>query len=62
MSIPGESGLKYKLVCHFKLAAEIVRGGVTEFVNDTDGPAFLGRELLWISQSSRSTECTGVHS
>ena len=26
------SGLKYKLMCHFKLAADMVR----EFVNDTD--------------------------
>ena len=34
--------LKYKLMCHFKLAADMVR----EFVNDTDGPAFLERELM----------------
>ena len=35
------SGLKYKLVCHFKLAADMVGGGIREFVNDVDGPAFL---------------------
>jgi hypothetical protein len=29
--------LKYKLICHFKLVADMVE----EFVNDTDRPAFL---------------------
>ena len=37
--------LKYKL-CRFKLAMDMVEGGIREFVNDTDGPAFLKRELL----------------
>ena len=32
------SGLKYKLICHFKLAADVVGGGIQEFVNDTDIP------------------------
>ena len=27
------SGLDDKLVCHFKLAADMVRGGVREFIN-----------------------------
>ena len=39
------SGLKYKLICRFKLAADIVRIGIWKFVNDTDRPAFLEREL-----------------
>ena len=34
-------GLKYELVCCFKLAADMVMGGLKEFVNDADGPAFL---------------------
>ena len=34
-------GLKYELVCHFKLAADMV----SKFVNHTDRPAFLEREL-----------------
>ena len=39
------TGLKYKLICLFKLVADIVGGGIQEFVNDTDGPAFLERLL-----------------
>ena len=39
-------GLKYKLICHFKLAADMVGGDIWEFVNDMDGPAFLERELV----------------
>ena len=35
------SGLKYKLICRFKLAVDIVGGGIKEFVNVTDRPAFL---------------------
>ena len=38
------SGLKYELVCHFKLAVDMVGGGIGEFVND--GPAFMERELM----------------
>jgi hypothetical protein len=37
------SGLKYNLICLFRLAAEMVRGGIEEFVNDTYRPAFLER-------------------
>ena len=36
------SGLKYKLVSCFELAADMVGGGIGDFVNDADGPAFLG--------------------
>ena len=44
--IGGLSGLKYKLICCFKLASDMVRGGIWKFVNDTGGPAFLERELM----------------
>ena len=37
-------GLKYKLICLFKL--DMVRGGIRDFVNDTDGPAFLEKYLM----------------
>ena len=40
------AGFKYKLICRFKLTAEMVWGGIREFVNDTDGPEFLERELM----------------
>ena len=40
------SGMKYKLICHLKVAADMVGGGMREFVNDTDGPAFLERDLM----------------
>ena len=45
---PGRlSALKYKFVCRFKLAVDMVRGGVREFEYDVDGPAFLKRDLVW---------------
>ena len=41
------SRLKYKLICHFKLVADMVGGGIWEFVNDVmEGQAFLERELM----------------
>ena len=40
------AGFKNKLICCFKLAADMVDGGIWEFVNVTDGPAFLERELM----------------
>ena len=40
------SGLKYKLISCFRLAADMVGGGISQSVNDTDGPAFLERELM----------------
>ena len=41
-------GMKYELVCYFKLAVDMVEGGVREFANDADGQAFLERELMEI--------------
>ena len=37
------SGLTYKLVCCFKLAADLVRGGIRKFLYDADRLAFLKR-------------------
>ena len=39
-------GLKYKLICCFKWAADMVGGGIRDFVNDMDRAAFLERELM----------------
>jgi hypothetical protein len=38
-----------KLVCRFKLVVDMVGGGIRQFVNDTEGPAFLERELIKLS-------------
>ena len=38
------SGLKYELVCRFKLVADMVGAGIKEFVYD--GLAFLKRDLV----------------
>ena len=46
MFIPGESELKYKLVCSFKLAVDMVRGGIREFVYDADRSTFLKSDLM----------------
>ena len=47
MLIPGNwQDFKNYLIRRFMLAADVVRGGVWEFVNNTDGPAFLERELV----------------
>ena len=43
------AGFQNKFICHFILFADMVRGGIREFVNDTDGPAFLERELMGLS-------------
>ena len=40
------AGFQNKLISHFKLAADMVKGGIWKFVNDTDGPVFLKRELM----------------
>ena len=40
------SGLKNRLVRSFELVADMVRGGIREFVNDADNPAFLERKLM----------------
>jgi hypothetical protein len=34
------------LVCCFILTADVVGGGIREFVDDTDRPTFLERELV----------------
>ena len=34
-----------------KLAMDIIRGGIREFVYDADGPAFLKRELMGTGRS-----------
>ena len=48
-------GLKYKLMCRFKLAVDMVGVGITEFANDTDGPALLERELMGLGVDSVPT-------
>ena len=35
-----------QLICRFMLAANVVEGGIWEFVNNMDGPAFLEKELV----------------
>ena len=40
------AGFKDKLICQFILAVDMIRGDIQEFVNDTDGPVFLERELM----------------
>ena len=34
------------MICRLILATNVVGGGISEFVNDMDGPAFLERELM----------------
>ena len=40
------TGFKYKFKCRFKLVADVVGDDIQEFVNDTDGQAFLEKELI----------------
>ena len=40
------AGFQNPLICRFMLAEDMVVGGVREFMNNTDGPAFLERELM----------------
>ena len=40
------------MVCRFKLAVDVVWGGVRWFVYDTDRPAFLERDLVGLSVNS----------
>ena len=40
------AGFQNKLIRHFMLAADMVGGGIREFMNKADGPAFLERELV----------------
>ena len=34
------------MICHFKFVRDIVKAGVSKFVHDAEGPAFLKRELV----------------
>ena len=51
------AGFQNKLICHFILAADMVEGGIWEFVNNTDRSAFLERDWVWmgISRSEFTT-------
>ena len=40
------AGFQNWLICRFMLAVDMVGVGIWEFVNNTDGPAFLERELM----------------
>ena len=40
------AGFQNYLIRRFMLAADMVRGGVRELMNNLDGPAFLERELV----------------
>ena len=40
------AGFQYQLICCFMLALDVVMGGIRKFVNSTDGPASLERELV----------------
>ena len=42
-------GLEDKLICSFKLAADVVWGGIWHFVYDTDRAAFLERDVVGLS-------------
>ena len=48
--------LEDELVCCFKLVVNVVRGGVWQFVYDTNRPAFLEREGFIILSSDPSTQ------
>ena len=40
------AGFQNKLIHGFMLAADVVGGGIWEFMNNADGQAFLERELV----------------
>ena len=40
------AGFQNQSICSFMLVADMVGGGIREFVNNTDRPAFLERELV----------------
>ena len=59
------SGLKYKLICCFKLVGNMIGVGIREFVNNTDGPAFLERKLIglgcgWVRVHNHASGPTDV--
>ena len=49
------AGFQSELICRFILAVGMVGGSIWEFVFDTDGPAFLERELMGTSRSDFTT-------
>ena len=61
------AGLTDNLMSHFKLAVDMVRCGIREFVNDTDGSAFLESQLMGLGvdgtagQSAQTCKLTGAH-
>ena len=40
------AGFQYQLICSFMLVMDVVGGGIREFVNNSNGPVFLERELV----------------
>ena len=42
------AGVQNQLIHHFMLVADLVGGGIREFVNNVDGPAFLERGWDWV--------------
>ena len=54
------TGFQKELVCRFILAVDMVGGGIREFVNDTDGPAFLENELRWFWMGTSRSVFTTV--
>ena len=40
------AGFQNQLIRHFMMAADVVGGGIREFVNYMGGPGFLERELV----------------
>ena len=42
--------MRYKLICHFNLSADMVEDDIREFVNDVDRQAFLERELIGVDE------------
>jgi hypothetical protein len=60
------SGLKYKLVCCFKLVADMIGGGIREFVNGQTsipgkGADGIGCGWVPVGESSRPCKWTGAH-
>ena len=45
MLIPGDVRIQVQAM-PFQIGSRHGRGGITEFVNDVEGPAFLERELM----------------
>ena len=58
------AGFQNELICHFKLAADMVGGGFRKLMSNADGLAFLESELVY-KDGSHNTDTniaeTGVH-